>query len=205
MEQFFAVATAHFLALLIPGVDFFLIARTSMGSGWRQASAVCLGIAVANGVFIAAALSGLSMISHPMLLGMIQAAGGVFLTYIGIAFLRSGAPLVLSAGAPPAGTSWVKNLGLGFASGLLNPKNALFYVSLATVLSSAPPTSRVFYGLWMFSVVLLWDLFIAVAFGSERAISSLTRLLPWLTRTAGGFLVLLGLGMIGGLVLGLSA
>src|SRR5690606_20393944 len=42
MEQFVAIAVAHFLALLIPGVDFFLIARTAMTSGWRNASGACL-------------------------------------------------------------------------------------------------------------------------------------------------------------------
>ena len=33
MKQFVAVAIAHFLALLIPGVDFFLTVRTEITSG----------------------------------------------------------------------------------------------------------------------------------------------------------------------------
>ncbi|MGO3832636.1 MAG: hypothetical protein ACTJGT_01610 [Microbacteriaceae bacterium] len=73
MEQFVAVAVVHFLALLIPGVDFFLIARTAMTSGWRNATGICVGIATANGTFIAAAFSGLSLISHPTLLTVIHA------------------------------------------------------------------------------------------------------------------------------------
>ncbi|WP_206427411.1 LysE family translocator [Brevibacterium aurantiacum] len=89
MEQFAAVALAHFLALLIPGVDFFLIARTAMTSGWRNATGACLGIAAANGIFIAAAFSGISIISHPTVLVVIQLAGGAFLVFIGIAFMRS--------------------------------------------------------------------------------------------------------------------
>ncbi|MET4060982.1 threonine/homoserine/homoserine lactone efflux protein [Arthrobacter sp. UYP6] len=196
MEQFFAVAAAHFLALLIPGVDFFLIARSTVSSGWRTASGACLGIALANGIFIAAAFSGLSLISHPTLLGLIQAAGGLFLTYIGAVFLRSSARIsVINQPAPP-GNNWGKNLGLGFASGLLNPKNALFYVALATGLSSADTGALVLYGAWMFAVVLVWDLFVAVALGSDRALAKLSRFLPWITKAAGGFLVLLGVGMI---------
>jgi threonine/homoserine/homoserine lactone efflux protein len=50
MQQFLMIAAAHFLALLSPGPDFFLIARTSLSAGWRVAGGVCLGIAVANGV-----------------------------------------------------------------------------------------------------------------------------------------------------------
>ena len=114
MEQFVAVAVVHFLALLIPGVDFFLIARTAMTSGWRNATGICVGIATANGTFIAAAFSGLSLISHPTLLTVIQTAGGAFLVYIGVAFIRSNAhfdpddlPDVEQAGRA------AKNLGLG--------------------------------------------------------------------------------------------
>ena len=203
MEQFLAVAAAHFLALLIPGVDFFLIARSAVSSGWRTASGACLGIALANGIFIAAAFSGLSLVSHPTLLGIIQTAGGLFLTYIGVAFLRSSARIsVINEPAAP-GNTWGKNLGLGFASGLLNPKNALFYVALAAGLSSADTGDLMLYGAWMFAVVLVWDLFIAVALGSNRALAKLSRFLPWVTKAAGGFLVLLGSGMISTLIVDL--
>ncbi|MEO8222013.1 MAG: LysE family transporter [Specibacter sp.] len=205
MEQFFAVAAAHFLALLIPGVDFFLIARTTMSHGWRNASGACLGIALANGVFIAAAFSGLSLISHPVVLGTIQTAGGIFLCHIGVVFLRSNTAAVVLDASVAAGGAWGKNLGLGFASGLLNPKNALFYVSLAAGLATADAVSLELYGAWMFAVVLLWDLFLAIALGSERALAKLSRFLPWMTKVAGGSLVLLGLGMVLTLIPGLLA
>ncbi|WP_129788728.1 LysE family translocator [Promicromonospora panici] len=203
MEQFLAVAVAHFLALLIPGVDFFLVARTAMAGGWRNASGVCIGIASANGILITAAFSGLSLISHPVILNVVQASGGMFLTYIGIAFLRARASI--EPARPRAlRTTWVKNLGLGLASGLLNPKNALFYVSLAAVLADATPVSLVIYGAWMVTLVLVWDLFVAITLGSERALTGLSRVLSWLTKIAGAFLVVLGLGMILGLLIHLT-
>lgn len=146
MEQFLAVAAAHFLALLIPGVDFFLIARTAMTNGWRSATGVCLGIATANGIFIAAAFSGVSLISHPLLLSAIQLAGGGFLIFIGIAFLRSRARIGLEQAPNAKRTTWLRNFGLGIASGLLNPKNALFYVSLAAAVGNAPPMTLTLYG-----------------------------------------------------------
>src|SRR5699024_4194298 len=89
MEQFLAVAAAHFLALLMPVVDFFLMARPAMSSGWRNASGACLGIAAANGVFIAAAFSGVSLISYAPLQSAIQLVGGGSLLVIGLSFLRS--------------------------------------------------------------------------------------------------------------------
>lgn len=200
MEQFLAVAAAHFLALLIPGVDFFLIARTAMTDGWRSATGACLGIATANGIFIAAAFSGVSLISHPLLLSAIQLAGGSFLIFIGIAFLRSQARIDLDQAPAAQRTTWLRNVGLGIASGLLNPKNALFYVSLAAAVGTAAPVTLTLYGAWMFSIVLAWDVFVAVVLGSRRALSRMERFLPWLTRIAGAFLILFGGGMIASLI-----
>jgi len=196
MEQFVAVVIAHLLALLIPGVDFFLIARIAMTSGWRNATGACLGIAAANWTFIAAAFSGLSLLSHPALLDPLQLAGGGFLIFIGAAFLRSRGRIDLDQDLTAQRTTWLRNLGLGLTSGLLNPKNALFYVSLAAAVRAAAPLTLVLYGIWMFCVVLVWDVFVAVGLGSRRALAHLDRILPWLTRLSGGFLVLFGGGMV---------
>ena len=49
-QQFLIIAGAHFLALLSPGPDFFLIVRSAVVNGARVASGVCVGIALANGV-----------------------------------------------------------------------------------------------------------------------------------------------------------
>ncbi|MCP2254743.1 Threonine/homoserine/homoserine lactone efflux protein [Prauserella aidingensis] len=203
MEQFAAVAAAHFLALLIPGVDFFLIARTAMTSGWRSATGVCLGIAVANGILIAAAFSGVSLLSHPVLLDGIRVAGGVFLVVVGAAFVRARVRVDVEQGPRAESATWLRGAGLGFTSGLLNPKNALFYVSLAAAVATARPPALVLYGAWMVTVVLGWDVFVALALGSRRALARMDRVLPWLTKAAGGFLVVFGIAMIAGLAAGL--
>ena len=89
MEQFLIIAAAHFLALLSPGPDFFLVIRTSLAAGWRMASGVCLGIALANGVFITVAFGGLSVFQpDSRLFFAIQLAGCVYLLHIGWLFIR---------------------------------------------------------------------------------------------------------------------
>lgn len=196
MEQFSAVAGAHFLALLIPGVDFFLIARLTLAHGWHTTTGACVGIATANGVFITAAFCGLSLITNPALLDVIEGAGGVFLILVGIAFLRSTGVLHIQSGSPTNRVSWPRSLMLGLASGLLNPKNALFYVSLAAAVSTSSSTVLALYGVWMFVVVLVWDVFVAILLGSARALAGMKRALPWATKIAGGFLLLFGAGMI---------
>ncbi len=173
MEQFAAVALAHFLALLIPGVDFFLIARTAMAHGRRAASGVCVGVATANGVFVAAAFSGVSLIAHPGAFAALQCAGGVFLIYVGISFWRARVTWEREGEeADVPRMPWGRHYLLGVMSGLLNPKNALFYVSVATALRGVAAGTLAGYGIWMVSVVLAWDLFVAVALGSAGALAA---------------------------------
>ncbi|QXT63305.1 LysE family translocator [Tessaracoccus palaemonis] len=194
MEQFAAVAVAHFLALLIPGVDFLLIARTSMTHGWRSATGTCLGIATANGILICAAFAGLSFVSSPIVHDVIQLVGGLFLISVGVAFLRSDARIDLRDDAPLASTGWLRNVAVGLSSGLLNPKNALFYVSLGAALGADAPLPL--YGAWMVAVVLTWDVFVAFMLGSRITLLRMERFLPWLTRAAGCFLCIFGGAMV---------
>ena len=205
MEQFLIIAAAHFLALLSPGPDFFLVARTSLAANWRVASGACLGIALANGVFIVAAFAGVSVLQpHSALFIALQLAGCAYLLYLGWLFIRHAGASTLEVGPPGSQTpsapvsSWLRATGMGFLSGILNPKNALFYASLAAMLSG-PHASlgwKLAYGVWMFSVVLLWDLLVAVVIGNPRVRRRFARALPWLERATGGMLVLLALGVM---------
>ncbi len=202
MEQFLLIAAAHFLALLSPGPDFFLIARTSLSAGWRTAGGACVGIAFANGVFIVAAFAGLSVLraGSPWFTG-VQLVGAAYLLYLGVTFMRHagrGRLDVSASGAAgavaPGRGAWWQAAGMGFVSAALNPKNALFYASLAAMLAGpqATPGWKVFYGAWMFCAVLLWDLAVAVAIGNRAVLHRFARALPWLERASGAVLVLAG-------------
>ena len=200
MQQFMIIALAHFLALLSPGPDFFLVARNAINSGWRIASGACLGIALANGAFIVIAFTGLSVLQQGSLLfTTLQLAGASYLLYIGVLFLRHAGQTSLGTVAGSQRVrGWWRSLGMGFLSGILNPKNALFYASLAAMLSG-PHASlgwKLAYGVWMFSVVLLWDLLVAVAIGNQRVLRRFARSLPWLERASGLMLVILAAALV---------
>ena len=207
MQQFLMIAAAHFLALLSPGPDFFLIARTSLFAGWRVASGACIGIAVANGVFIAVAFVGTAALRpDTTLFVVVQMAGCGYLLYLGLLFVRYAGSSDLNAtasgsrGTTPAQplVAWRRAAGTGFLSGVLNPKNALFYASLAAMLKGPHASAgwKTIYGIWMFSVVLLWDVAIAVLIGHQEVQRRFARNLPWLERISGVALILLALGMI---------
>lgn len=204
MEQFLIVAFAHFLALLSPGPDFFLVARSSVSAGWRVASGACLGIALANGVFIVCAFAGLAVLSDGSALFIaLQVAGAGYLLYVGTLFLRhAGQTNLATVGKPTAISGWWRCLGMGFVSGILNPKNALFYASLASMVASSSGAWKTVYAGWMFSIVLAWDLLVAVAIGNRRVLRRFARALPWLERLSGALLVMLAMALLGHLVSG---
>ncbi|MDQ7989398.1 MAG: LysE family transporter [Candidatus Dactylopiibacterium sp.] len=203
MQSFLMIAAAHFLALLSPGPDFFLIARTSLSSGWRVASGACCGVALANGVFIAAAFAGTTVLrpgSVPFL--ALQLAGCAYLLHLGVLFIRHAGSHGLrhmagDASRQAAPGAWWRAAGMGFLSGVLNPKNALFYASLAAMLGSAHASAgwKLVYGLWMFCTVLLWDLLVALLIGNRFVLGAFANALPWLERLSGALLILLALGV----------
>lgn len=206
MQAFLLIAAAHFLALLSPGPDFFLIARTSLTSGWRAASAACLGVALANGVFIVMAFAGVAALQPGSRLFIaLQLAGCGYLLYLGLLFIRHAGQSALTVSASHRTsapglpiTTWHRAACMGFLSGILNPKNALFYASLAAMLTGpyASVGWKLVYGSWMFCVVLFWDLLMAALIGNPAVLRRFARTLPWLERISGGVLIALALGVV---------
>jgi len=212
MQPFLIIAAAHFLALLSPGPDFFLVVRTSLSAGWWVASGACLGIALANGVFIVAAFAGTAVMRPESgVFVALQLAGCAYLLYLGALFVRHAGTNALenmpaqgrgmARQAHPA-AAWWRAAGMGFLSGILNPKNALFYASLAAMLTEPHASMgwKAVYGAWMFSVVLVWDLLVAVMIGNQTVLHRFATALPLLERISGGVLMLLALGAIAVLV-----
>nr|WP_298212835.1 LysE family translocator [Acidovorax sp.] len=198
MEQFLMVAGAHFLALLSPGPDFFLIVRTALLHGWRRASGICVGVALGNGLFIGLAWAGLSAIQPGSpAFTILQWAGSLYLAWLGWQLLRSpGTSITVDGsthGAPRPG--WGQGLRMGLASALLNPKNALFYASLFSLLAGTPRSLQALYGVWMVSVVLGWDLLVAAAAGHRAVVERFARHLRSIERVTGATLLLIAVGV----------
>ncbi len=196
--EFLFIASAHFMALLSPGPDFFLIMQTALRLKLRYAFAVCTGIAVANGVYILFAVTGLEAVKQmPTLMLFLQYAGSAYLAYIGILLLR--APMRTLDSGEPVGILHVQNekkqFMIGFMSGILNPKNAIFYLSLFTVMVSPRTnlTVRSLYGCWMFGIVLVWDMSVALLIGHRRIKNMLGRWLFRIEKFSGVMLTCFGI------------
>lgn len=196
--EFLLIASAHFLALLSPGPDFFLIMQASLRLPMRYGVAVCSGIALANGVYLIAAVTGLEVVRDAAWLGpVLKYLGAGYLFFIGVALLRS--PVQSLDNVDNTSFLHVQHLGrqflTGFLSAILNPKNAVFYLSLFTVMVSDQtgfPT-RCLYALWMMSVVFLWDCFVVAAIGRARVKRWLGRSIFFIEKISGAALAFFGI------------
>lgn len=196
--EFLLIASAHFLALLSPGPDFFLILQASLRLPLRYGIAICGGIAAANGTYLLCAILGIELLKElTWLMSALKFLGAGYLIFIGIILLK--APYrSLDQSTPHSfiqGKRVIRQFMIGYMSAILNPKNAIFYLSLFTVLVS-PQTqmeTRLFYALWMTSVVFLWDGFVVAAVGQKKIKNWLGRSTYYLEKFAGLMLTIFGL------------
>lgn len=196
-----ALALAHFLALLSPGPDFFCIVGHAVRLRLRGSAFICLGIALGNAAYILLVVAGWAGLREiPALYRAVELAGGCYLGWLGFQLLkssRSGRQIRLEGeeGPPPDRAA---QLAKGLGSALLNPKNAIFYLTLMTGILGAEATlvQQAAAGVWMVSVVLIWDLCLAAGIAHPRIQKALTRKIPLIEGLAGLVLLVLAAGMV---------
>lgn len=193
-----ALALAHFLALLSPGQDFFLIIGHAIRHRLSGSRFICLGVALGNALYILLAILGWANVREsPHVFAVIQTCGAFYLIWLGQKLLRSKKTHSLLESKPHCAPSAIKQLILGLNSALLNPKNALFYMSLMTVILGNDVTllQQISCGVWMFLSVLLWDLLIATMIGRPRVQQCLTAYIHLVERGAGAILIGFGIAL----------
>jgi threonine/homoserine/homoserine lactone efflux protein len=83
-------------------------------------------------------------------------------------------------------------------SGILNPKNLLFYLSLFTVVLT-PEVGLAFklgLGIWMTAIVFLWDLSIIFLLSTPKVRSKFTKLAYYIDKITGAILGLIGFAIV---------
>ncbi|ECG5957563.1 LysE family translocator [Salmonella enterica subsp. enterica] len=190
-----ALALAHFMALLSPGPDFFLLVGYAVRYRLRGSVGLCLGIAAGNGLYILLVVIGSGLLRQtPLLFTIIELLGAAYLLWVGRQLLKSRAGPLEWRYAASACPSLAKQLLLGLGSSLLNPKNALFYLALMTALlgPNVTFTQQAICGIWMTSVVLLWDLLLITLIALPQIQGRLGNLVWKIERAAGGILIAFG-------------
>ena len=164
INEFLIIAMAHFLALLSPGADFVYLVNTSLNNTKKVATGAAFGIAFSNGFYIILCLLGYATVfsNSTFMMSVIKIIGGAYLLYLGIIIIRS---KVIDINTQIQDRStFIKELINGFWLSFLNPKISIFYISLFTIAinQDTPLHIQLAYGLWMFLVVLFWDILLII-------------------------------------------
>ncbi|WP_153753789.1 MULTISPECIES: LysE family translocator [unclassified Citrobacter] len=194
-SAFPALALAHFVALLSPGPDFFLLVGYAARYRMRGSAGLCVGIAFGNGLYVLLAIIGWGILRQlPLLFTVIELLGVLYLLWIGSLLVRSRPQTLTGTDAQSTCPGFGKQILLGLGSSLLNPKNALFYLALMTALLGPSVTllQQTMSGIWMTSIVLCWDLLIVMFIGLPQIQRRLSRGILWVERIAGGVLIIFG-------------
>ena len=164
MELFLFIALTHFIALLSPGPDFFLIFVNAMKYGAQLARYTVLGIALGNALILLLIFTLLWWLGqiHPLILQLLRWLGIAYLLYLAVQCFRyrdDGNESFKANAAIQTRTSRIICFVQGLQSSLLNPKNVMFYSSLILLVYHQFSFQQLFLiCLWMVCVVLLWNL-----------------------------------------------
>jgi len=186
------LAISHFVALLSPGPDFFLLTGYAIRYRVTGSIGIVAGIATGNALYILLAIVGWSELRElPNLFVAIELAGAVYLFWIGTKLCRSQPEGMVLKGVTVQQPTYTGQYLLGLASSLLNPKNALFYLALMTALLGADVTllQQSLCGLWMVSIVFIWNLLVVLSIGLPAIQHHLKRRIYLFERIAGGILI----------------
>ncbi|MDQ2129128.1 LysE family translocator [Leclercia adecarboxylata] len=196
---FLALALAHFVALLSPGPDFFLLMGFAARHRLRGSAGLCVGIAAGNGLYILLVIVGSNALRQfTPLFSAIELLGALYLLWIGWHLVRSQPGTLALNHTESASPGWRRQFLLGLGSAVLNPKNALFYLALMTALLGPDVTllQQSVSGIWMVTVVLVWDLAVVMFIALPSVQRRLSNNIWKIERLAGVVLMVFGAGIL---------
>lgn len=200
--DFTALAFAHFVALLSPGVDFFIIIGNSSKYGKLAGISTAFGIAMANLVYILLALFGITLIKdNEFIFISIKILGSLYLFYMAYLLLMAPKRALFEKNDLLTVKSKKELLGYfmsGFLSAILNPKNSIFYFTMFSIAlqSHTPLAIQSFYAIWMFLAVLAWDIFIVYLVNHENAKIFMDKYSNKVEKVSGGILLIIASAII---------
>ena len=187
MEFFIVIAVTHFVALLSPGPDFFLILMTALNSGQRRARYTVFGIVAGNAFILALIFTLLGWLGHihAFVLMLLHGLGVAYLSMQCFRYKHHENVEVQAHDSTPH-QNRILCFTQGLQSSLLNPKNMMFYSSLILlVYSKSDVCTLLLMSLWMVALVLMWNLLLLKLLSWKRWNHFLTQRLNWLYKMSG--------------------
>ncbi|GGM38962.1 lysine transporter LysE [Longimycelium tulufanense] len=141
-----AFLAASVVFVLTPGLDAFLLLRTSLRSGRRAGLLTLLGIHGASALQVGLVVSGLGIVlaRHPTVLTALRWAGAAYLGYLALATARELARSWRSGSVEAAAGHRAGGFAQGFLCNITNPKMMLFSLAFLPqfIGSAGSPTAQ---------------------------------------------------------------
>lgn len=158
----FLIACA--VVIVTPGVDAFLLLRTSLRSGTRAGLLALAGIHSAAAVQVALVISGLGVVlaQYPMVLAALRWIGAAYLLYLAVSIARG---LIRRSGDEPEEVMSDRPFRQGFLTNITNPKMILFSLAfLPQFIGSGEPAPQLaMLAVLFLALAAVWELMIVLA------------------------------------------
>lgn len=198
MNEWIAVITLTLLACVSPGPDFAMVSRNGLLLSRRAGVFTALGIGMGVLVHVGYTLLGLGWVLQQSLwlFTALKLAGAAYLVYLGINMLRA-TPAREHAEAPAPALSDLAALRTGFLTNALNPKTAIFIVSLfmGVVRPETGVAVQMAYGVFIAGAHVAWFSLVALCFSAGQVREKLLAARHWIDRVFGGLLVAFGVSL----------
>jgi threonine/homoserine/homoserine lactone efflux protein len=199
IEHFWVFAVAALMLNLTPGNDMLYVAARSASQGTKAGIVSSLGIMFGCMVHIIAAVIGLSAIiaGSAVAFNIVKYLGAAYLIYIGVrSILNKKKSLGLKKNIKRL--SYRTIFFQGFATNVLNPKVALFFLAFLpqfiNIETGNTALQILFLGTWFDVGGTLVNILVAVLFGRiSMWLSQSPRFVQWQERITGAMLIGLGI------------
>jgi len=200
VENYYAFILAAIILNITPGADTIYILTRSISQGQRAGIISVFGIVSGAFILVILAVFGLSAIlaKSTVIFTIVKSIGAIYLMYMGIQILAQKSNLRLNSFEKKQDIEESKLYKQGLLTNLLNPKVALFFLSLlpqfvkSTHVNNATP--YLILGLTFITTGTLWCMFLAI---TSSKISKIFREKPSISKAIEKVsgLVFLGLGL----------
>lgn len=205
MELFLTIVVTHFIALLTPGADLFLILKTLMQSKVKAARLTCLGIALGNAIILLVVYCSLFLLGkvNTEILVVMKWLGVLYFVYLAVQCFRAArsAQMIPNTESEsieaPQNKAQLMHFLLGVCSSLLNPKNLMFYSVLVILIYPQYDFLQNFLVcVWMVGLVLIWNLAMVKLMSTTIYLSWLNQRIYYLYYLAGSSFIFFMLVLI---------
>ncbi|MBA2875583.1 LysE family translocator [Thermaerobacillus caldiproteolyticus] len=196
--MFLEVFLVGILAAMSPGPDFFVVMRNSLEFGYRVGIATAFGITLALIVHITYTILGFAYVmqAYPSLFISIKILGALYLIWLGYNAIRSAPPkndekLKSEVESVQNNKTLMQGFREGFLCNVLNPKAALFFLSIFSQFIKRDTTgwTHWIYGSEIIFAVGGWFVLLAILISYSKFRSLYKKYAYWFDRLLGGILI----------------